>query len=159
MPLNSIVIFGNLNCLGIFAPLKIYRLNIKIDITKRLMVRMAMFLAIVGVAVLLDVYLDNNPAELENIQAQNEAQTKDPGGVYLIAQTGTFGVKTSFQKSQTRKLQVQSHDKFLRKYHQIRNIEVLKAEVQPQTAPIIQSYHYLVFQNYFFTQPDEDPLG
>lgn len=120
---------------------------------------MALFVAIIGAAFFLDVYIENNPAELDDIQAQNEAQTKDSGGVYLIAQTGTLSVKTSVQKSSSRKLQVHSHDKFLRKYHQHRNNDVLKAEVQPQAAPIIQSYHYLVFQNYFFTQPDEDSLS
>lgn len=120
---------------------------------------MALFVAIIGAAFLLDVYFENNPAELDTIQAENQTKTKDPGGVYLIAQAGTTGAETSFQKSSSRKLQVQSHDKFLRKYHQHRNNDVLKAEVQVQTAPIIQSYHYLVFQNYFFTQPDEDPLS
>ena len=118
-----------------------------------------MIIAVVGGAILLDVYFDGNSSELETTQAESETPTSENGGVYLIAQTGTTSVKTSAQKQQTRKLQVQSHDKFLRKYHQVRNNEVLKAEVQPQTAPIIQSYHYLIFQNFTFTQPDEDPLA
>lgn len=118
-----------------------------------------MIIAVVGSAILLDVYFDGSSAELKNVQAESEIPTNEPGGVYLIAQTNSTSVKTSVQKGQTRKLQVHSHDKFLRKYHQVRNNEVLKAEVQPQTVPIIQSYHYLIFQNYFFTQPDEDPLG
>ena len=120
---------------------------------------MAMFLAVIATAVLFDVYFDDNPAELENIQAGSEKHNTRSDGVYLIAQTGSSSVKTSVQKSSRRTSQVQSHDKLLRKYHQIRNYEVLKAEVQIQTAPIIQSYHYLIFQNYFFSQPDEDPLA
>ncbi len=123
------------------------------------MAQLALFIAIIGAAVLLDVYFEKNPAELKNMQAENEQQAKETGGIYFIAQTGSTSVKTSAQKTSLRKLQVQSHDKFLRKYHQVRNYQVLKAEVQPQTTPIILSYHYLVFLNYFFTQPDEDSLA
>ena len=120
---------------------------------------MAMVVAVIATAVLFDVYFENNSSELESIQAKSQEQSTETGGVYLIAQSNVANAKTSVQKLTTRKLTVQLHDKFLRKYHQVRNYEVLKAEVQSQTAPIIQSYHYLVFQNYFFTQPDEEPLA
>lgn len=156
---NCTFIFGNLNCLGIFAPLKKRMLKFRIDITKRLLVQMALFIAIVGSAVWVDVYFENNTAEFENIQAESEKQTAESNGVYIIAQTGTTSVKTSVQKLSTRKLQVQTHDKFLRKYYQIRNYQVLKTDAISQTTPLIQSYHYLVFQNYFYTQPDEEPLA
>ena len=124
-----------------------------------MVLRMAVVLSIVAAAILLDVYFGNNPAELENIQAESQEHSSETGGIYLIAQTNPTNAKTSAQKSITRKLPVQLHDKFLRKYHQVRNYQVLKAEVQSQTAPIIQSYHYLVFQNYFFSQPDEDAMA
>jgi hypothetical protein len=130
--------------------------KLKINITKRLLVQMAIISAIVGAAVLFDVYFENNPAELKNIQTESEKQGTETDGLYIIAQTGATSVKTSEQKSTVRKLQIQSHDKFLRKYHQIRNYQVRKAKAVAQTAPLIQSYHYLVFQNYFFTQPDDE---
>ncbi len=121
---------------------------------------MALFGAIIGVAFLFDSYLDKNPAELDTIQAESgEQQSHEPGDVYLIAQSSTITLKTAGEKSFQRKLQVHLHDKFLQKYHQIRNYQILKAEHSTQTAPIIQSYHYLVFQNYFYTQPGEDSLA
>ncbi len=117
---------------------------------------MAVFMAVIAAAFFMDVYFENNPKELENIQAESGKQTSEPESVYLIAQSSTVTLKTSVQKSPTRKLQVQLHDKFLRKYHSIRNYEVLKAELATQTTPLILSYHYLVFQNHFFSTPDED---
>jgi hypothetical protein len=132
--------------------------QIKIKITKKLVVQMALFIAIVGTAVLLDVYFENNPEELESIQAESKKQTNEQGEVYLISQTSSTSVKTSFPKNPNRKLRVESHDKFLRKHYHLRNYQVLKAEVKKQTTPLIHSYHYLVFQNYFFTLPDEEPL-
>ena len=119
---------------------------------------MALFLAIIGAAVLLDVYFENSPAEFVKIHTESEKETTEPGGIYLISQSSFVSLKISIQKTSYRKLQVKSHAKFLRKYHHLRNYQVLKAELKKQTKPLILSYHYLVFQNYFFTDPDKDPL-
>lgn len=123
------------------------------------MFRMAIIMAVVAAAFVLDNYFNNNKLnELENIQAQSGEKSKEPGKVYVIAQTSPTTLKTSVSKNASRKLQVQLHDKFVRKYHSIRNYQVLKAEKATQTTPLISSYHYLVFQNYFFT-PDDEPLS
>lgn len=119
---------------------------------------MAMFVAVIATAFVLDVYFGNNQQELEKIQAQSEEQSNEAGKVYLVAQTAPGTVKTSEQKTSTRTPQLQSHDKFLRKYYSNRNYQVLKAEVVTQTTPLISSYHYLVFQNHFVS-PEEDPLA
>lgn len=119
---------------------------------------MALFMVIIGAAILADVYFENNPAEFENIQANSEESTNNSNTVNLINQTGSITVNTFVLKLSGKKLHIQSHNKFLRKYHNIRNNQVLKAEVKTQTTPLILSYHYLVFQNFFFTLPDEEPL-
>uniref|UniRef100_UPI00321620DA hypothetical protein n=1 Tax=uncultured Draconibacterium sp. TaxID=1573823 RepID=UPI00321620DA len=134
-------------------------LKFRINITRKLLTRLAVIIAIVGGAVLLDNYFENNPDGLKNISAESGRHTSEPEHIYVIGQTTTVSLKTQVLKTSDRKLQVQLHDKFLRKYHQLRNYQVLQAEEQTQTAPIIQSYHYLVFQNHFFTRPDEDPLA
>lgn len=134
-------------------------LNFRKYITTKLVMRMAIIVAMVGAAILLDVYLENNLSELENIQAESQAKSSEQGGVYIIAQNGSISIKTLSEKHSCRKLKVQLHDRFLRKYHQLRNNQVLQAEQSTQSAPIIQSYHYLVFQNFLFTQPDEDTLA
>ncbi|WP_346855504.1 hypothetical protein [uncultured Draconibacterium sp.] len=132
-------------------------MNFKIEISKKILLRLALFVALIGVAFLFDAYLDKNPAELNTMQAESgKHETRDTGGVYLIAQSSSLTLKTAGEKSVQRKFQIQLHDKFLRKYHQKRNYQVLKAELATQSAPIIQSYHYLVFENHFFPQPDED---
>lgn len=133
-------------------------MNFKIEISKKLLLRLALFVALIGVAFLFDAYLDKNPAEIDSIRSESgKNQTQDTGSVYLITtQSSSLTLKTAGEKSVQRKLQIQLHDKFLRQYHQKRNYQVLKAELTTQSAPIIQSYHYLVFENHFFPQPDED---
>ena len=120
--------------------------------------RLAFFIAIIGVATLFDVYFENNPEKLKVIQTETSDNTGEQSIVYFVNQTNTFDVKTSSQKNTGRKMLVKSHDKFIQKYHQLRNFQVLKAEVQTQTSPLILSYHYLVFKNYFFSAPDDEPL-
>lgn len=133
-------------------------MDIKIKISKKLLLRLAFFVAIIGVATLFDVYFENDNEKLNLIQAESADNTGEQSIMYFVNQTNTFDVKTSSQKNSGRKMQVKSHDKFIQKYHQLRNFQVLKAEVQTQTSPLILSYHYLVFKNYFFSAPDDEPL-
>ena len=131
---------------------------IKIKISKKLLLRLAFFVAIIGVATLFDVYFENNPEKLKVMQTETSDNKGEQSIMYFVNQTNTFDVKTSSQKNTGRKTLVKSHDKFIQKYHQLRNFQVLKAEVQTQTSPLILSYHYLVFKNYFFSSPDDEPL-
>ncbi len=133
-------------------------MNFKIKISKKLLLRLAFFVAIIGVATLFDVYFENNPEKLKVIQTETSDNTGEQSIMYFVNQTNTFDVKTSSQKNTGRKMLVKSHDKFIQKYHQLRNFQVLKAEVQIQTSPLILSYHYLVFKNYFFSAPDDEPI-
>ena len=133
-------------------------MNFKIKISKKLLLRLAFFVAIISVATLFDVYFENNPDKLKVMQTETSDNTGKQSVMYFVNQTNTFDVKTSSQKNTGRKMLVKSHDKFIQKYHQLRNFQVLKAEVQTQTSPLILSYHYLVFKNYFFSSPDDEPI-
>ena len=133
-------------------------MNIKKNISKKLILRLALFIAVIGVATLFDVYFENNPEKLKEMQAESADNTGGQSKIYFVSQVNTINAKTSAQKNTGRKLQVKLHDKYIQKYHQLRNFQVLKAEVKTQTSPLILSYHYLVFENYFFTVPDDEPL-
>ena len=152
-------IFANLKCLGIFAPLKTRVVKIKKNITKKRLTQLALFVAIIGVAMLFDVYFENNPVNFENIPGEANTTTAESASVCLISQASSIAAKTAEQKAFGRKIQLKSHDKFIQKYHQLRNYQVLKAEVQTQTTPLINSYRYLAFKNYFFSIPDDEPLS
>jgi hypothetical protein len=133
-------------------------LNIKIKISKKLVLRIALFAVVIGLATIFDIYFESNRNDLDEIQTDSKQPAHEHGTIYLFNQANTFNAKTSFQKTSGRKIFVHSHDKYLQKHHQLRNFQVLKAEVQTQTSPLILSYHYLVFKNYFFTVPDDEPI-
>ena len=116
-------------------------------------------MAVIGLASLFDIYFENDKVEIVEIEAGSSESEKEKDSILLISQSTNFGAKTSENKTWVRKLQVKSHDKFIQKYYQIRNYQVLKAEVQTQTTPLINSYHYLAFKNYFYSIPDDIPLN
>lgn len=120
--------------------------------------QLALFVAVIGLATLFDIYFDKNELESAEIESSHPKDEKGPDTILLISQTANFGAKTFEQKTFTRKVYIKSHDKFMQKYYQLRNYQVLKAEVQSQTTPLINSYHYLAFKNYFFSDPDDVPL-
>ncbi len=133
-------------------------MDIKVKISKKTWLRLAIFVAVIGVATLFDVYLENNPESLKDIQQESADNSRRHAKIYFVGQSSIIDFKTASQKDASKKLKVKSHDKHIQKYHQLRNFQVLKAEITTQTAPLILSYHYLVFQNYFFSDPDGEPL-
>lgn len=124
-----------------------------------MILKLALFVAVIGVATLFDAYFDKNSTEFDKLETKSESNSSNYSPAYLVIQSNSFGEKAFAQKTLGRKLFSHSHTKFLQKYHQLRNFQVLKAEIQTQTTPIISSYHYLVFKQYFFTLPDDKPLG
>ncbi|HPF50000.1 MAG TPA: hypothetical protein PK335_00425 [Draconibacterium sp.] len=130
----------------------------KINISKQLVVKLAVFIVLTAAAVLIDAYLDKNPAGFDNIETSSKTQSPSQGEVMVLAQVFSTSAKTLVQKAPERTLHGSTHDKFLRNYHSVRDFQVFKAEVIHQTTPLITSYHYLVFQNHLFS-PDEDPLS
>ena len=133
-------------------------MKFKINISKKLVIRLALFVAVIGVATLFDIYFESNQGELNEIQTNSKQTANEHGAICLFSQTNFFSAKTSVNKNPGRKLFVQSHDKYLQKHHQLRNFQVLKAEAQTKKIPLLLSYHYLGFRDYFFTNPDDEPL-
>lgn len=149
--------FANLNYFGIFAPLELKPVKIRINISKKQWIRLAVFAGLIAVAALLDVYFENTGVQLASVEKSAGNNTGEKGSVQLYSQTVDLGGKIQVMKVVQRKIQPKSHDKLLQQFHQHRNYQVLKAEVQTQTAPLILTYHYLPFRNYVYISPDDFP--
>jgi basic membrane lipoprotein Med (substrate-binding protein (PBP1-ABC) superfamily) len=133
--------------------------SIKLKISKKTILRLAIFVALIGVATLFDIYIKEGKVKIAGIEAGSSDDSKNQNTIHLISQSFELGVKTYVQKSYVRKVQLKQHDKYIRNYYQLRNNQVLKAEVQTQTEPIINTYHYLAYKHFIFLIPDdEDPL-
>ena len=134
-------------------------MDFKKKISKKVVLKLALFVAVIGLATLFDHFFDKNTAEAKEIQASSSKQNQEHKSIFLISQVANVGAKTLAEKTAPRKFQLKSQDKFVQKYYQLRNYQVLKAEVQKQTTPLISTYHYLAFKNYFYSVPDDFPLN
>lgn len=134
-------------------------MDLKRKISKKVVLKLAVFVAVIGLATLFDHYFDKNTAEAKEIESRSTKENQEHKTLVFISQTSNITVKTTVEKTFPRKIQLKSQDKFIQKYYQLRNYQVLKAEVQTQTTPLISTYHYLAFKNYFFSVPDDIPLN
>ncbi|HRX13387.1 MAG TPA: hypothetical protein P5210_17110 [Draconibacterium sp.] len=134
-------------------------MDFKNKISKKVVLKLAVFVAVIGLATLFDHYFDKNTAEAKEIESRSTKENQEQKLLVFISQSSNIGVKTTVEKTVPRKIQVKSQDKFIQKYYQLRNYQVLKAEVQTQTTPLINTYHYLAFKNYFYSVPDDIPLN
>ncbi len=134
-------------------------MNIKRKISKKIVLLLALFVAVIGLASLFDVYFESSRLEIVENETGSAKDGKTRDTIHLISQSTDLVVKTPVQKTISRKLQVKAHDKLIQKYYQLRNYQVLKAEVQTLTTPLINTYHYLAFKNYFYSIPDDIPLN
>lgn len=149
--------FANLNYFGIFAALVSKTVKISIKISKKQWLNIAIFAAVIAVAAVFDIYFENRGVQVAGIEKNAGDNQNEKGSVQLFSQNFDFGVKIQVLKSVQRKIQLKSHDKFLQQFHQLRNYQVLKAEVQTQTAPKILTYEYLSFRNHIYFSPDDLP--
>lgn len=129
----------------------------KIKMSKKQWLNIAVFAAVIAVAAVFDIYFENRGVEVAGFASNTENQDDEKGSVHFFSQTIDFGGKIQVLKIVQRKIQPKSHDKLLQQFHQNRNYQVLKAEVQTQTAPLILTFHYLSFRNYVYISPDDFP--
>ena len=134
-------------------------MNIRIKISKGQLLKLVVFAALLGFAFILDSYLKKESVEITGKNTKKGNDTEVPGVIYFFAQsTTTFNAKISLQKTSDRKFFQQSHDKFIQKYHQLRNYRLLKCEAENLKEPLILTLHFLRFRNYFYSFSDDVPL-
>jgi len=131
--------------------------KIKIKISKKQWLNIAIFAAVIAVAAVFDIYFENRGVQVAGIENSTGDNENEKSSVQLFSQSVDFGVKIQVLKTVQRKIQLKSHDKFLQQFHQLRNYQVLKAEIQTQTAPQILTYEYLSFRNHIYFSPDDIP--
>lgn len=146
---------------GLIVSLYLPRLNktvkIKLKISKKQWLNVAIFAAVIAVAAVFDIYFENRGVQVAGIETSTSDNENEKSLVQLYLQNVDFGVKIQVLKTVQRKIQLKAHDKFLQQFHQLRNYQVLKAEVQTQNAPQIITYQYLSFRNYIYFSPDDIP--
>ncbi|PIF05439.1 MAG: hypothetical protein CSA36_06805 [Draconibacterium sp.] len=115
-------------------------------------------MALVGIAALVDHYLEKNPVQLGNIENTGSEKQNNTGTIEFVSQLNLPGAKIEVQKPGFRKLQSWLYCHFIQKHHQLLSHHFLKSEVLPSLqSPVLRCYRP-AYENYFFSDPDDDPL-
>ena len=122
------------------------------------MLRLLILVVLAGAAYLTDMYLDENPVNIEQEQSQDNRTASADVTFVLYNPVNTITVKQDFFKTPYRFINLRLHDKFLQKHHQLRNFHVLKEEPLIQKTPLVLTCHFLIMRNYMSSLPDDEPL-
>lgn len=126
-----------------------------IKIPKQLAIRLALFLGLMGGAMLFDYFFDEVPVDIAH--TDDEKDPAEHGVIYLINQTGPVTAKTLVQRDTGRRMPDNGHDRFIQKYHGTINNQALISEKTMLKSPLFLPCHYLVFRHRNFTLPDDEP--
>lgn len=133
--------------------------NIREKILKKQLLKLFVLAVLLCFAFVLDNYLEKESVEITGKNTQKNRDTEEPCAVYFFVQsTTTSGAKILAQKTSMRKFLQKSHDKFIQKYHQLRNYQLLKCEAENLKEPLILTFHSMGFRNYLHGLSDDVPL-
>ena len=132
-------------------------MNLKKYMTKQLVVRLCLMLALVSAAAVFDRFHSaerNIAGSLRRIPAQEDSGTNK---IFICNQVPTFNLKTSVNLYSARVRFLCTQDKFILKYYNLRTFQLMKAETSHSFSPALSSYHSLPFNRVLYESPDDIP--
>lgn len=121
------------------------------------MVKISLFLFILGIAYVFDLYKNDN--QVFKVVSNADGQTRQQAATYFCNPVAVFSLKAPAQKVLQNKFLQFSMVKCLMNLHSIRAFHLLKAEL-PDFPELNLLQNLLAFRNYHFSDPgDQPPLG
>ena len=74
-------------------------MDFKSKISKKVIVKLAVFVAVIGLATLFDHYFDKNSAEAKEIETRSSKENQEQKTLVFISQSTNIGVKTTAEKT------------------------------------------------------------
>lgn len=134
-----------------------HRMGKKIKISRKLLIKVTFFAVVTVSAFLFDRYFDITKLKLDVNSSETGDNSSNHNLVNFIYPANTFSIKTLTIKPLTKNFSEVLHDKFLQRYHQLRNFQILKEETKTFKPPFYFSIHYLVFMNFGNFTADDKP--
>ncbi len=132
-------------------------MNFKKYISKHLVVRLCMMLALIGAAAVFDMYHTVNLKLADNIRKIPSHDDSGSGKTFYCNQIPSFNLKTSSTEFSIRFRFAFNQDKFLLKHYNLRTFQLLKAERINSLFSAICSSHFLPFNRVLYASPDDTP--
>jgi len=126
-------------------------------ISKHLIMRLCLLLALVGSAAVFDMYHTSNQTLADSIRKNPNQDESGTNKIFFYNQLPINNLKTSGTDFSIRFRFAYSQDKFLQKHYNLRTFQMMKAETMNSFFPSVCSFHSLPFNRVLYSSPDDIP--
>ncbi len=132
-------------------------MSLKKYISKSILMRLCLMLALVGAAAAFDMYHVTNRNLSEKIHKIPSHEDNGSNNTFFCNQVPVFNLKTAGTGLSLRFRMACSQDKFLLKHYNLRTFQLMKAETLHSFFPSVCSFHSLPFNRVLYASPDDTP--
>ena len=132
-------------------------MSFKKYISKSLILRLCLLLALVGAAAVFDMYHAANLKLAEKIHRIPSSEETDTNKTFFCNQVPAFNLKTAGTDLSVRHRFACSQDKFILKHYNLRTFQLMKAESLHSFFPTVCTFHSLPFNRTLYPGPDDTP--
>lgn len=132
-------------------------MNLKKYISKQLIMRFCIMLALVAAAAAFDMYHTANQKIADSIRKIPAPDAAENSKTFYCNQIPSFNLKTSTTELSVRFRFAFTQNKFLQKHYNLRTFQILKAETLYSGLPMVCSFHALAFNREIYESPDDTP--
>lgn len=125
--------------------------------SKHILLRLCLLLAMVSAAAVFDVYHAANQKFADTIRKMPAKKDVDNSKMFFCNQVNTYNLKTAAGEFSVRFRFFCTQDKFLLKHYNLRTFQLMKAESMHSLFPVVCSFHSLPFNRELYASPDDTP--
>jgi hypothetical protein len=131
-------------------------MKLKKYLSKHFILRFCLILALVGGAMVFDMYHAANQkiaVKTRKVPTSQETDNK----TFFCNQVPSYNLKTSATEFSIRFRNTITQNKFLIQYYNLRTFQLMKAEAVQSSFPALCSFHSLPFNRVVYSSPDDIP--
>lgn len=132
-------------------------MSFKKYMSKNLITRLCLLLALIGAAAAFDVYHSSNPKSAGNMHKTPASDENETNKTFFCNQVSTFNLKTPPSGLSFRFRFACTQDKFLLKHYNLRTFQLMKAETENSCLLEVCSFQSFPFNRVLYSSPDDTP--
>jgi len=132
-------------------------MHFKKYISNSFIIRLSLLVALIAAAAVFDMYHSSNLKLADKIRKIPVSDETETNKTFVCTQIPNFNLKTQGSEFSVRFRFACTQDKFLLKYYNLRTFQLMKAEALSSSFPILNSFHYLPFNQVLYASPDDTP--
>ena len=132
-------------------------MKLKKILSKNFILRVCLILALVGGAMVFDMYHAANQKIAIKTRKAPTSQDSDNNKTFFCNQVPSYNLKTSATEFSIRIRNSYTQNKFLIQHYNLRTFQLMKAEAVQSSFPTLCLFHSLPFNRVLYSSPDDIP--